>query len=456
MTATLPPHQSPADVQTPRHSRVPTTFDDTGQQVYATIVGLLKRPRIRDLDFAERAAIAHTDDAIAHLRAGARKSLIWFLITVALVAMVGFPVVAAARDPWFQRLLVVAFVITVVIAAAVIALHRRNLPQSIILDRLHAGLCGCCATRLPRSPTPGKVTCSSCGHKWRTERIPAPSSLALADRRSRSNCDCWTTDARGVRAPLAAAFDGPWPTQHALHDLTSPSDRAPWARQLRRQYLLLRLLALCLCAIVAACLILLVYAPHISLSIAFVAYTCVSTVLILEAILVTRQSRPSTWLRQAAHAATRHWLSLWRCPCCDGDLATTGRWHLWGAASVLCERCLCVWRLHSLGHATLKAINRCGTCDYDLSGLSVGQDQAARCPECGTILLGAVILRCRDCTLTLRFTPQTHPHAVRCTSCGQTNDVRWSIPGSIRPQLVYADSATPAHAARTPTGPHAP
>lgn len=444
MAATLPPKPSPDGAHTDQDAPWRTPLDDAGEPVFLRTYELLKRPPEIDYDFQERAAIARSDGPLVVIRERATKYLIWLSLAWAIVAYVTLVAYTTALDLRSMSPLGLLPLLAISLIFVLVITHRRNVPLQTISDRVSAGLCGRCARRLNTPPNNmGLIRCRPCHRYWSQSRIAPPTADAIADRRTRSHTACYTKDIRGIIAPLAAAFDGPWPTSTPPPNTTDPQMRAPRARALalQRTMAILAVAAVILWLLVSA--LALAFATPVGILIICLGMLVGGLLVSIELLLVTSPKSPSAWLRSAAHAAATNWLRQWRRPCCDAQFDTMGRWHLWGVASILCERCHCVWQLHDLGKLTLKSVNRCAKCDYDISGLPAGESDSARCPECGTMLLGAVILRCRACQMPLQFRTVDHAHALRCFSCGESNDVRWSIPGSIRPQIQSGDHAVP-------------
>jgi hypothetical protein len=450
MTSTLPLKPSPISASAVHDAPWRTFLDDAGDPVQIRTYELFKHPTEDDYDFEERAAIARAEGPLVLVRQRAIKLLTWLSLLWAIVGYVTLVMVATAYEYDSRTLVGLLPLIGVSIAFAIVLVHRRSVPAQTISDRVSAGLCGRCARRLNAAPNNmGLIRCRPCHLYWRASRITSRSPDALADRRKRSHRACMTKDARGVVAPLAAAYDGPWPTSSLSLGTTHPHERARWAKMLGRQRTMGQILVLFIVAWLAVSALSFAFLTSLGILLALLGIAMGATVGLIEAFIVTSPKRPSAWIRRSMHASTNHWLRQWRCPCCDAEFDTMGRWHLWGVASVFCERCHCVWQLHDLGKLTLKSANRCAKCDYDISGLHASEEDSARCPECGTMLLTAVILRCRACQMPLQFRTNDFAHALRCLSCGESNDVRWSIPGSIRPEVACESSATPQIASRT-------
>lgn len=399
----------------------------------------------RDYDYAERAALALASAAASSVQEQLRD-----LSRLATLIGIAGSLAANLAWVWTNQLLslgsnaapgmiVACCIAGLALAAYWFSITRISIPRGSVDHLLAAGLCGRCRHRLPPSDaTKPMRTCRRCRLSWLRARVGESDPNAIRDRRRRRTTHHWAKDWNERSVPLAAAFDGDWPTSTTLPDATSPQERRPWAQRLLAQQRNSRLFLIAGFSPLTLTLSGIWLPDRIAF---FVVLGVLFVIMPVMAVVVWLEAKRS--MENGANAVIKHWLSRWRCPCCDGDFAKSGRWQRWGAASIVCDRCRCVWQLPFERAVAPRDINCCGKCGYDLAGLDVAAYEACVCPECGTPVRSVTTLRCCGCNAVLAVRGDMTMHAIPCGACGTINDARWSIPGSIRPPELFGTGTDP-------------
>jgi len=324
-----------------------------------------------------------------------------------------------------------------------IAYHMiRGLAPEAINMMVGAGLCGKCGRQLEFDVLPDNhaasrepmAHCNHCNHAWRASRLHIDTSPAAGVRRKRTSwlISLYTRDASRRHTILAAGFAG-------LTEKEAASSRGLNARALARQIgkVKLRKIRYYFALVIGLFLItpiifflFTLYGPLSSFRLVLMFPILFSGHVAAFFIFIVAVPRLKDRL-------IRNWIRQGRCPCCDANLAHSGKWNEPKQGVVRCTRCESHWK-QPLQNGSNAAIfdAPCALCGYSLEGLEANALGNVTCPECDSENPAPSVALCRLCMAPLDLlahvgpytglVPQDQPqpsndHQITCAACQTLN-----------------------------------